>query len=242
MRPRSDVGDRTSRLRDNLHSHPGCVIPSGLLRCGIDAGLCLPQERAHDHAETLKKISGYLLRNVLDRVFCLVTGKSNRHINRAYVPANHLCGMRQMASACLIADADYPGTSWRTRGDVPGSNQDFKSLLRACGFHKGAGPLGGARHVQDDLYRASQHFGSAALREPRTNRISAGRRGILCRERKAEKNRGGQQHTTHPLSLSLRSRQRVLLEYLAAFLQNVQLVHVEVLELVDLPAEPADFD
>src|ERR1700744_6066698 len=44
------------------------------------------------------------------------------------------------------------------------------------------------------------------------------------------------------LSFSLRSRQRALLEYLAAFLENVELVHVEVPELVDLPAEPADFD
>ncbi len=61
-----------------------------------------------------EKISGYLLGNLLERVIRLVAGKSNRHINRAYVAADHLCGMRQMTSACLIANADYLGTSGGT--------------------------------------------------------------------------------------------------------------------------------
>ena len=129
--------------------------------------------------------------------------KSNRHINSAYVAADHLCGMRQMASACLIADADYLGTSRGTRGDVPCSNQNLELLLRACGFHEGAGPLGSARDVQDRMYLSSQHFGSAALSEPRTSRTGAGWRelkkaafspGKFCAKRETgEKNRGEQQ-------------------------------------------------
>jgi hypothetical protein len=66
------------------------------------------------HTRNLKKIAGYLLGNLLDRVFALVSGaagKCNSHINRTHSTANHLRGMRQMASACLIADADYLGTS-----------------------------------------------------------------------------------------------------------------------------------
>jgi hypothetical protein len=75
--------------------------------------------RKSDHTIILKlkQISSYLLGNLLDRVLALVTeaaGKSNRHIHRAYVPANHLCRMWQMASARLIADADYLGTSHGT--------------------------------------------------------------------------------------------------------------------------------
>ena len=55
--------------------------------------------RKSDHTIILKlkQISSYLLGNLLDRVLALVTeaaGKSNRHINRAYVAADHLCGMR----------------------------------------------------------------------------------------------------------------------------------------------------
>ena len=150
-RPGNDV-----RLREFNFSRTSRLL--GMTRKGAPVGLA-----------RLEEISGYLLGNLLDRVISLGTGKSNRHINRAYVAADHLCGMRQMASACLIADADHPGTSGRTRRDVPCSNQNFKLLLRVCGFHEGAGPLGRARDIEDRMHFSSQHFGGAALGEPGTS-------------------------------------------------------------------------
>jgi hypothetical protein len=127
---------------------------------------CRSVSGQHSRSE---KISGDLLGDLLDRVFALSSGKSDRHIHRAYVAADHLCGMRQMASACLIADADHLCTSRWARGDVRRSNQNSKLLLRMCGFHEGAGSLGRARDVQGRMHFSSQHFRSAALGEPRTS-------------------------------------------------------------------------